>query len=73
MDQKLTQKKETHYNNLNRKMDKLQNKQQGTRKTKTNQQHNQFYPRTVNLTKIKFTHEEMSLINNGKTFGKIMD
>jgi len=32
------------------------------RKTKTNQQHNQFYPRTVNLTKIKFTHKEMSLL-----------
>jgi len=43
----------------------LQNKEQGTRKTKTNHQHNQFYPRTVNLTKIKFTHEEMSLLNNG--------
>jgi hypothetical protein len=56
---------ETHYNNLNRKLDKLQNKQQGKRKTKTNQQHYQFYPRMVNLTKIKFTHEEMSLLNNG--------
>jgi hypothetical protein len=30
----------THYNNLNRKLDKLQKKQQGTRKTKTSQQHN---------------------------------
>jgi hypothetical protein len=55
----------THYNNLNRKLDKLQNKQQGTRKTKTKQQHIQFYPRTVNLNKMKFTHEEMSLLNKG--------
>ena len=44
---------------------KLQNKQQCTRKTKTNQQQNQFYPRTVKLTKIKFNHEEMSLLNKG--------
>jgi ribosomal protein L37AE/L43A len=63
--QKLTQEMETHYNNLNRKLDKLQNKQQGTRKTNTSQQHNQFYRRKVNLNKIKFTHEEMSLLNNG--------
>ena len=34
-------------------------------KTKTNKQHNQFYPRTVNMTKIKFNHEEMSLHNKG--------
>jgi len=56
---------ETHYNNLNRKLDKLQNKQHEMKKTKTTQQHDQFYARTVNLTKIKFTHEEMSLLNKG--------
>jgi hypothetical protein len=56
---------ETHYNNLNRKIDKLQNKQQFRRKTENNPQHSQFYARTVNLTKITFTHEEMMLLNNG--------
>jgi hypothetical protein len=29
------------------------------------QQHHKFYSRTINLTKIKFTHEEWSLLNNG--------
>jgi len=56
---------ESYYDSLNKKLDKLQNKQQCMRKTKINQQHNQFYPRTVNLTKIKFNHEEMSLLNKG--------
>jgi len=56
---------ESYYDDLNKKLDKLQNKQQCMRKTKTNQQHNQFYPRTVNLTKIKFNLEEMSLLNRG--------
>jgi hypothetical protein len=60
-DQKLALKMETHYNNLNRKLDKLQNKQQHKRKTGNNQ----FYPRTVNLTSTKLTHEEMMLLNNG--------
>jgi len=56
---------ESYYDNLNKKLDKLQNKQQCMRKTKTNQQHNQFYTRTVKLTKIKFNQEEMSLLNKG--------
>jgi len=56
---------ECYYDNLNKKLDKLQNKQQSMRKTKTNQQRNQFYPRTVNLTKIKFNQGEMSLLNKG--------
>jgi len=37
---------ESYYDNLNKKLDKLQNKQQCMRRTKTNQQLNQFYPRT---------------------------
>jgi hypothetical protein len=60
IDQKLTLKMEIHYNNLNIKLDKLQNKQH---KRKTG--NNQFYHRTVNLTSIKLTHEEMMLFNNG--------
>jgi len=53
---------EGHYDNLNRKLDKLENNQHSKNKT----QHNsQFYPRTVNLTKIKFTKEEMNLLKYG--------
>ena len=54
---------ETHYNNLNDKLDKLQLKQHGTKQSKDHQQRCKFHPRTVNLTKINFTHEEWSLLN----------
>ena len=56
---------ETHYNNLNIKLDKLQLKQQGTKQSKDYQQHYKFHPRTINLTNINFTHEEWSLFNKG--------
>ena len=56
---------ETHYSNLKNKLDKLQLKQQGTKQSKDYQQHYKFYPRTINRTKINFTHEEWSLLNNG--------
>jgi hypothetical protein len=47
------------------KLDKLQHKQQGTKQSKDYQRHHKFYPRTINLTEINFTHEEWSLLNNG--------
>jgi hypothetical protein len=53
-DQMLTHEMETHCNSLNQKLDKLQNEQHRN-KTNNNHQRNHFYPRTVNLTKIKFT------------------
>ena len=56
---------ETHYNKLNHKLDKLQNMQHGKNKAQHNSQGQQFYPRTVNLTKMKFTQEEMALLNHG--------
>jgi len=62
---------EAHYNNLNHKLDKLENNQHDKNKT----QHNsQFYPGTVNLTKIKFTKEEMALLNYGlqHSIGKLL-
>ena len=65
IDQKLVQEMETHYNNLNIKLDKLQLKQQGTKQTKDYQQRYKFHARTINLTKINFTHEEWSLLNKG--------
>jgi len=50
---------EAHYDNLNHKLEKLENNQHSKNKT----QHNsQFYSRTVNLTKIQFTKEEMALL-----------
>jgi hypothetical protein len=61
----LQQEIETHYNNLNHKLDKLQNKQHSKNKAQQNSQGQHFYPRTVNLTKIKFTKEEMALLNHG--------
>jgi len=45
---------ETHYNNLNRKLDKLQGEKQTKRNTDTYHQRTQFYTRTVNLIKIRF-------------------
>ena len=56
---------ETHYNNLNHKLDKLQNMQHGKNKAQHNPEGQQFYPRTVNLTKIKFTKAEMAVLNHG--------
>jgi hypothetical protein len=64
IDSKQQIKMETHYNNLNKKLDKLQNKQRG----KTNMEHDhheqheqQCYP--LNRTNIKFTKQEMALLN----------
>jgi hypothetical protein len=53
-----------HYNNLNRKIDALQHKQQKKTKHGRDTRAQRFYPRTVNLTNIKFTSEEMTLLNN---------
>jgi len=53
---------ETHYNNLKRKLDKLQREKQTKRKTDTEHQRTQFYTRTVNLTNIRFSLEERALL-----------
>ena len=65
IENKLTEKMEAHYNNLNRKLDTLQSRKLDKSKTVNNQQGQQFYSRTVNLTKIKFSKEEMSLLDHG--------
>jgi len=54
-----------HYNNLNHKLDNLQKNQHGKNKAQHNSKGQHFYPRTVKLTKIKFTKEEMALLNHG--------
>jgi hypothetical protein len=54
-----------HYDNLNQKLDKLASRQQHKSKTDVNTQGNYFYTRNINLTNIRFTHEEMTLLNKG--------
>jgi hypothetical protein len=56
---------ESHYDDLNKKLDKLYDKQRGQTKIQYDNQEQQFYPRAVNLTKIKFTKEELALLNQG--------
>ena len=53
---------ESHYEKLNRKLDRLLKEQKG-HTTKGKQQ--KFHPRTVNLTNIHFTKEEMELLDTG--------
>jgi len=59
---------ETHYDTLNRKLDRLQEKQnkqkRATPHTPQGRQQ-QTYPRTVNLTDIQFTKEEQSILDLG--------
>jgi len=55
---------ETHYNNLNHNLDKLQREKQTKRKTETHHQRTQFYTSTVNVTNIRFLQEELALLNN---------
>jgi hypothetical protein len=54
---------EAHYYNLHKKLDNMQSKYKGN--IKQNPKGPQFYPRTVNLTKINFTKEEINLLNQG--------
>jgi len=69
IDYKITKEMETHYNNLNRKLDKLQREKQTKRKADTHHQRTQFSTRTVNLTNIRFSQEELALLNNGLQYG----
>jgi hypothetical protein len=56
---------EALYDNLNRKIDNLINKQ--LRKTRNHQpnQHQRVYQRTINLTNIRFTKEEQTVLDYG--------
>jgi hypothetical protein len=56
---------EAHYNNLNKKLDNIQNKHKEKTEIQDNPHGPQFHPRTVNLTRIKFTKEEITLLNHG--------
>jgi hypothetical protein len=54
------------YNKLNKKLDKLlEKKKQPTNPNRKQKQQQDFFPRTVNLTEIKFTKEEQALLDLG--------
>jgi len=60
---------ESHYNNLNKNLDKLQKEKPNKReKVQPRNQQFHYHARTVNLTNIKFTQEEISLLNNGRQY-----
>ena len=65
LDNNLQGEMEKHYENLNKKLDKLNNSHL-QRTKRTAQGHRQeFYSRTINLTNIKFTKEEQELLYKG--------
>jgi len=68
IDKKLQWQMESHYNHLNTKLDGLQHKQRGKTRTWHNNQEQQFYPRTKNLTNTNFTKDEMDLLNHGMQY-----
>ena len=74
IDNKLQQLMESHYNHLNKKLDKLQIKlcQQPELKQSTTEHTNKvrqrFCPRVKNLTNINFTKEEMDILNYGTQY-----
>jgi hypothetical protein len=59
---------ETHYNNLNKKLDKLLGKKNKQNVYTLHEQYQHFYPCTINLTNIKFTKEEMALLDLGMQY-----
>jgi len=64
----LQQELQAHYNNMNRKLDFLQTKQQDNNRAHHNTHEQQFYTRTFNLTKTIFTKEEIKLLNDGQQY-----
>jgi hypothetical protein len=68
VDNKIQQRMESHYNQLNKKLDNLQDEQRRKMRTRHINLEQQFYPRTINLTNIKFTKEEMDVINHGMQY-----
>jgi hypothetical protein len=56
---------ETYYNRLNKKVDHLQENQPKPTTAARNPRNINFYPRIRNLTDIKFTNEELEILNCG--------
>jgi 2'-5' RNA ligase len=65
IDQKLQDQMETHHNHLNKKVDRLQENQTKPITAARNPRNIHFYPRIRNLTNIKFTNEELEILNYG--------
>jgi hypothetical protein len=64
-DNNLQKEKEAYYDGLNKKLDKLQEKQKRTTSQTTHGWRQQTYPRTVNLTNIQFTNDERTILDLG--------
>ena len=56
---------EKHYENLNKKLDKLITKQKRIMENNLHKTKNQFYNRNVNLTTIKLNKEKTTLLDHG--------
>ena len=68
IDNKLQTEIEAHYDYLNKKLDKLLEKQNIHTMHTPHKQQQCFYPRTINLTNIKFTKEELALLDHGMQY-----
>jgi len=65
IEEQLGQEMGHHYDNLNKKLDTLQAQQHHQNNKPRTNQGRQFYTRTSNLTNIRFTAEEMSILDMG--------
>ena len=65
VDHNLQMEMESHYNKLNQKLDNLQHKWNHDATHKDLRKKTSTYPRTINLTNIKFTAEEQTLLDVG--------
>jgi predicted nucleic acid-binding Zn-ribbon protein len=61
---KIEDKVSAKYRNINKKLQKLKDQATHT-KTTTGKENNNFYARTVNLTSVNFTHEELLFFYKG--------
>ena len=68
IDSNLQGEMDRHYENLNKKLDKLQKHHHQHTKQATHGHQQGFYPRTVNFTNIKFTKEEQELLDKGMQY-----
>jgi hypothetical protein len=65
IDNNLQKEMDFYYDGLNKKLDKLQEKQKRTTSQTTHGRRQQTYPRTINLTNIQFTNEEQTILDLG--------
>ena len=69
MDNNIHQETETHYNRLNKKLDRLLQKQlKHSTPPRKNEDRHQFYTRVKNLTNIRLNAEEMQLLKYGLNY-----